>query len=128
MVGSELKIKRVSAKVRSSTLLEVVVSMVLIVVVFTIAMTIYSNVLRLSLSVRKLRAGAVLSELALRADSGSLASNQSFHQGELRIEQQVGTYQGNTGLQQVSLVAFDEAGVPLDSVKRIRPVTESVSP
>ena len=128
MAGSELKIKRVSAKVRASTLLEVVVSMVLIVVVFTIAMAIYSNVLRLSLSVKKLRAGAVLSGLALKADSGSTAITQTFNDGGLRIEQQVNNYQGENGLQQVSLTAFDEAGLPLDSVKKIRPVTEMVSP
>lgn len=128
MAGSELKVSSLTVKLRASTLLEVVVSMVLIVVVFTIALTIYTNVLKLSLSIRKLKARAVLSEFALRADSGSSVSSQNFNQGELRVEQQVDAYKGNNGLQQVSLTAFDEEGMPLDSVKKIRPVTESVSP
>ncbi len=127
MAGSELKISRFAVKLRASTLLEVVVSMVLIVVVFTIALTIYTNVLKLSLSVRKLTARAVLSELSLRADSGSSASVQTFNKGAIRVEQQMDTYQGNNALQQVSLTAFDEEGVPLDSVRKIRLITENVN-
>jgi hypothetical protein len=128
MAGNQLKGTLFKAKVKASTLLEVVVSMVLIVVVFTLALTIYSNVLKLSLSVRKLRAHAVISALALRADSGSSASSETFTEGDLRVEQQASLYQGKAGLQQVSLTAFDEAGIALDSVKKIRALTETGTP
>jgi len=120
MAGNELKQNGKIGTLKASTLLEVVVSMVLIVVVFTIALTIYTNVLKLSLSARKLRARAVLSELALRADSGSTANSQSIKEWGLRVEQQVSGYQGKAGLQQVSLTAYEEGGQALDSVKKIR--------
>ena len=48
--------KLIRTKIMASTILEVIVAMVIIVVVFGIAMMIYTNVLRMSLSVKKIQA------------------------------------------------------------------------
>ena len=54
--------KLIRTKIMASTILEVIVAMVIIVVVFGIAMMIYTNVLRMSLSVKKIQAQAILKE------------------------------------------------------------------
>jgi Tfp pilus assembly protein PilV len=90
-------------KVRSSTILEVVVSMVIIVVVFGIAMMIFTNVQRSSLSVKKLRAQALLREAANTADA-----TKTITADEFRIEQEVKPYRADSALTDVHLTAYDQ--------------------
>ena len=101
MAGSKLK-----AGVQASTILEVVISMVIIVIVFGIAMMIFTNVLRLSLSVKKLKAQALLNELVLKAEHGADAV-QSVTINDFNIEQEVKPYDNNTSLMEIHLTAFD---------------------
>jgi len=101
MAGSKLK-----GRVRASTLVEVIVSMVIIVVVFGIAMMIYTNVLRVSLSAKKIRAQALLQETILNAAHNAQNTTQSFNLGDFRIEQQVTAY--NSSLTTIHLTAYDQ--------------------
>lgn len=103
MAGSKLK-----TRVRASTILEVVISMVIIVVVFGIAMMIYTNVLRMSLSVKKLRAQALLNEMALSTEHNTEGTPSDVVVGDLRIQQEIKPYNGDADLVELHLTAFDE--------------------
>jgi Tfp pilus assembly protein PilE len=97
-------IKRVPA----SSILEVIVSMVIIVVVFGIAMMIYTNVLRLSLFGKKLKAQAMLQEAMLKAEQDPQSIAETVTADGFRIEQQAKPYEGNPGLSVIILAAFDQ--------------------
>ena len=102
MAGNELK-----KSVRASTILEVVVSMVIIVIVFGTAMMIYTNVMRMSLSVKKLKAQALLHETMLNAEHTALNVTQTINRGDFRIEEEIKPYKDNTVLTDIYLTAYD---------------------
>jgi Tfp pilus assembly protein PilE len=103
MAGSKL-----NGRVKASTILEVIISMIVIVIVFGIAMMIYTNVLRLSLSAKKMRAQALLQETLLKAEQTSGNTNQSFTIDDFRIEQEAGPYNNETDLTAMHLTAYDQ--------------------
>jgi Tfp pilus assembly protein PilE len=103
MSGSKLK-----GRVEASTILEVVISMIIIVVVFGIAMMIYTNVLRVSLSAKKIRAQALLQETMLKAEQTTANVNQSFTVDDFRIEQAATQYNSGSGLTLIHLTAYDQ--------------------
>lgn len=102
MAGSKLK-----GRVNGSTIMEVVVSMVIIVLVFGIAIMIYSNVLRLSLSAKKLRAQALLQETMLKAEQTTGNITQSLTLDDFRVEQEVKSYHNDSKLTEIHLTAYD---------------------
>ncbi|MBS1520715.1 MAG: hypothetical protein JST50_06960 [Bacteroidetes bacterium] len=98
----------VFSKVEASTVLEVVVSMVIIIAVFGIAMMIYANVSRMSLSGQKIKAQAVLSQVAKGISETDLGSNQQLMLHDLTIEKSVKPYADNNKILEVNLKAFDK--------------------
>jgi Tfp pilus assembly protein PilV len=105
MAGRKLIVQE---KVAASTLLEVVISMVIIVLVFGTAMMIYSNVTRLSLSVKKTQAQAILLEMMRNMESSKEITSQSVVAGDFTIEQSVKSYNDNNDLLSVDLTAYDD--------------------
>jgi Tfp pilus assembly protein PilV len=73
MAGSKLIIQH---KLKASTIIEVLISMVIIMVVFGMAMMIYANVIRSSLSVKKVRAEAILNEILTNDEKANNNSTQ----------------------------------------------------
>jgi hypothetical protein len=104
MAGSKLTGK---SRIRASSLLEVIISMVIILLVFTMAMMISANVMRSSLSVKKINAQAVLHELLGKAEQDKEASTNSFMIDSLRIDQVVKPYNETPALLEIHLIAFD---------------------
>jgi hypothetical protein len=105
MAGRKLTIQ---AQVEASTILEVVISMVIIVLVFGTAMMIYTNVSRLSLSAKKIRAQAVLIETMQNIEQSKEIASQSVVSGDYIIEQSAKPYTGNASLIEVDLTAYDD--------------------
>jgi len=103
MAGNKLR-----SRVKGSTIMEVVISMVIIVVVFGIAMMIYTNVLRLSLSAKKIRAQALLHETLFQSEHAAENSTQTFMKDDFRIEQEVKPYNNSTDLTEIHLTAYDQ--------------------
>lgn len=101
MAGSKLTVK-------ASTIPEVVVSMVIIVVVFGIAMMIYTNVVRSSPSEKKMKATFILQETMLKLQQLPDSTAQPIAAGDFKIEQKIEPYTGNPTLLKVSLTAFDQ--------------------
>ena len=81
--------------------------MVIIVVVFGIAMMIYANVSRMSLSVKKLKAQAILNAIALKAEHGTAETTPDVMVDDFRIEQETKPYNGNVALMEIHLTAYD---------------------
>ena len=96
-----------STKVKASTIVEVLIAMVIIVVVFGIAMMIYANVTQSSLSVKKIKAEAVLNEYLQNAEKSTGNTTQSFTIDSLRIEQTIKSYNAEKSLVEIDLVAYD---------------------
>lgn len=94
-------------EVKASTILEVVIAMVLIVIVFSIAMMIFANVTSSSLSVKKMRAQAILQEALLNAEKSTDPTSQSLNVEDFRIEQEVKPYNQMSQLYDIHLTAYD---------------------
>jgi len=96
-----------SGKVRASSLLEVLIAMIVIIIVFTIAMMIYTNVLRLSLSAKKLRAEALLQNIMLNDEHKVTDVKDTVNNNDFRIEQKITPYDQSSNLTVIHLIAYD---------------------
>ncbi len=96
-----------AGKVNASTILEVVIAMVIIIMVFGIAMMIYTNVLRLSLSAKKIKAQAILQEIVLKSEQTKDFSTQSITIDDFRVEQEIKPYLNDTLLNEIHVTAYD---------------------
>jgi type II secretory pathway pseudopilin PulG len=106
-------------KVGGSSILEVVVAMVVIVMVLGIALMIFGNVTRSSLSVKQLRAQAILNrQMALMADSGEQGMADTVASG-WKLLKEAQPYSGGGRLQQVHLSLLDENQ---DTIAQLRQV------
>jgi len=103
----------------ASTIPEVVVSMVIIIVVFGIAMMIYTNVMRMSLSVKSVRAAAVLQEMMIQIRETDHLTVQTIQLEDFRIEEEVKPFQENTDLSEITLTAYDQNAVKVGNVREI---------
>jgi Tfp pilus assembly protein PilV len=105
-------------KIPASSLPEVVVSMVIIVVVLALAMSIFAQVSRTSLSVRKVKAQAILNEIALNTiRAEERPQNTTFTAGGFRIVQER-TAGDESGTIILRLTAFDRQ----DSVANLQQI------
>ncbi|MEZ2337951.1 hypothetical protein AB6735_20045 [Mucilaginibacter sp. RCC_168] len=115
---AKIKIK-FRGRLSASSLMEAVIAMVIMVLVFGIAMMIYTNVTRLSLSVRKIRAQAILQEFLYQTAKKSSKDNQHIQVDEFEIEQKVSPFGPGTGLIQIELTAFGENHQQLAQLQQI---------
>jgi Tfp pilus assembly protein PilE len=105
MAGGKLTIQK---RVKGSTLLEVVVSMVIIILVFGIAMMIYANITRSALSAKKIRAQAIMQQALLHLEESDQKGNANFKVGDITIQQIVNSYKDDPDLTEVSLTVYDD--------------------
>ncbi|MEO7215182.1 hypothetical protein [Mucilaginibacter sp.] len=108
---------KLSSKLPASSILEVVIAMVIIVIVFGIAMMIYTNVLRFSLSGKKIKAEAILQETLLAANQSKQYENRSFEVDGFSIQQEALPVNGSGRLMQFTLVALD---INRDTVAKVQ--------
>jgi len=114
MAGNKLKYRA-----KASSLLEVIIAMVVIVLVFGIAMMIFSNVVRLSLSAKKIKATAILQETLLKAEHSAEKTNQVFSLDEFKIVQDTKPYSIDTGLTTIHLTAYDPNNQLIDELQKV---------
>jgi Tfp pilus assembly protein PilV len=116
MAGTQLKY---NSRVAGSSILEVIISMIIILLVFGIAMMIATNVTRSSLSVKKLSAQALLQELLLKAEQNKENDSQTFTLDNFSVEQEIKPYAGDPDLLVIRLTAYDSHH---DTVARLEKV------
>lgn len=95
--------------------------MILILLVFGIAMTISANVFRSSLSVKKIRAQALLQDILLKLEQNKTNSTQTYTLGDLRIEQEISAYPAGEQLIEVHLTAYDENQQQVAELQKVIP-------
>jgi len=117
MAGLRMKCKQ---QFRGSSIMEVIIAMVAIVVVFGIAMMIYSNVLRLSLSLKKLKAERILDSLLIEMRTGREVTDELITvASDLKVEITVKPCRLNRSLKEVSIIAYDTNGEKLSQLRQI---------
>ena len=105
MAGSKIGYR---LRVKASSILEVLIAMIIILLVFGIAMMISANVLRSSLSVNKIKAQALLHELLMKAEQTKENTTQTFTLNGFRLEQEINVTALNKNLMEIHLTAYDE--------------------
>lgn len=95
------------SKIRASTILEVLISMVIIMIVFGIAMMIYANVIQSSISTKKIRADAILNDIMLKDENTLDNESRSITIDDLSIQQNVSVYHDDKNLTEIDLAAYD---------------------
>lgn len=116
MAGGKLKSRH---QVRASTIIEVLISMVIIMVVFGIAMMIYANIVQSSLSVKKIRAQAILNEVLQTDESVPIINATTINVDNIRIEQVVKVYPSESQLSQIDLTAYDNNGKEITALHKV---------
>jgi len=110
---------KLNSRVKASTMLEVIIAMVVILVVFVIGMMIFTNVLKLSLSTKKIRAQALLGGFMLNAERAGANSNQLFTVDGFRIQQEASPYKNDSDLTTIQLTAYDQNQQKVAELKKI---------
>ena len=93
--------------------------MVIILLVFGIAMMIYSNVSRVSLSVQKIKANAILIEELRTAESTGLLADKTIDTAGLTIEQSIKPVGEDTALNTIRLTAYDQNRKQIAALEKI---------
>lgn len=113
-----------NGKLSGSSLLEVVIAMVVIVMVLGIALSIFANVTRSSLSAQQLRAKAVLDHtlISLEQDADTTAADSLIDAG-WKLVRDTSAYEGSAQLRQVHLAVLDENRDTLAQLQKVLVVT-----
>ena len=93
--------------------------MVVIVIVFSIAMGIFANIQRLSLSAQKVHAQAVLKDELLKAEHAPQIATQTTMVDGFEVSSEIVLYNSNTDLYQITLIAFDNNKQKLAELKEV---------
>ena len=104
-------------RVRASSLLEVIISMVIIVVVFGLAMMMMANITRGSLSTKKIHAQAILKSMLMNGEGQKEWVSKTAIIDSVTVEQDVKPY--NTGLLEVHLTAYDMNNEKMAELRKI---------
>jgi len=99
-----LLIKRIQA----STLVESLIAMVVVVISFGIATTVYINVLSSGEEVQKLKSMAILQKIAVEVKQDHLFLDDDLKEGEFVIEKKIVSYNGQKYLFHLKLKAFSK--------------------
>ncbi len=116
MVREKLKI---NPSVNASTILEVVVSMLMILIVFSIAMTIFANVTRASTSTKQINARTILNEILTEAEKESDYTNKIIAIDEFSIQQDFKPRPESASLVEIDMIAFDANGLKIAELKKV---------
>jgi len=104
MAGNQLKL---NGRVQASTIMEVIIAMVLILVVFTIAMMISANVMRASPSAKKQKAAALLQDRMIKAMQNPVTGTATVNAGEFQLSQEIKPSENSKSLVSIRLTALD---------------------
>ncbi|AMR33711.1 hypothetical protein A0256_20880 [Mucilaginibacter sp. PAMC 26640] len=113
--------KKVAMRVSGSSLVEVVIAMVVIVLVFSIALMIVTNVTRSSLNVSKAAAAKVLDKVLAEAESINEAdiNERTFNAEGLVVKKNIVPYGTSQNLQEITLSALNEKGDTVLTIKKV---------
>lgn len=109
---------KLKVKVKASTLLEVIVAMVVILIVFVLATGIYANVMRSSPSVKQQRVKAIISGLMGESITKGNWKDEVINIDSIAFQKTVTPYQTYSDLVLMQVIAIEQ-GKEIEMVKRI---------
>lgn len=109
---------KLRGKLRASTLLEVIVAMVVILIVFVLGTGIYANVIRSSPSVKQQRIKALMSGLIQQSIDQGNWQDEVITVDSIAFQKTVAAYQNYADLLLVTVVAVEQ-GNEVGKAKRI---------
>lgn len=107
------------SRIKASSLLETIIALMVIMIVFGIAMTIYVNVMKNSTSLSELKASLKLEELARETKEKKSYFDESFNDESTLIEKKVKKYNDREGLLLLDFQAYDKTNKRLAERKEI---------
>jgi hypothetical protein len=110
---------KLSGRINASSLFETIVALMIIVLVFGIAMTIYVNVLRNSSSLAELKASQRLEKIAYETVTEKKYFDETITEEGIVFEKHIAPYNNIQGLLLLELQAYDESKRILASYKSI---------
>jgi hypothetical protein len=110
---------QLNPKIKASTLLEVIISMVVIMVVFGIAMMIFSKITTFSISGKASRARAALEYQLTKIEKAKIFTNESLVAGDFNIDQTAMPYRSFDNLLLLTLTAYDTNNKVVAQLRRI---------
>ncbi|TKC60298.1 hypothetical protein FBD94_15445 [Pedobacter hiemivivus] len=109
---------KLKGKIKASTLLEVIVAMVVILIVFVLATGIYANVMRSSPSVKQQRVKAILSGWIAESIAAGNWKDEVIAIDSMAFQKTVTPYQTYPDLRLVKVVAIEQ-GKEIGVLKRV---------
>ena len=106
-------------KIKASTLIEVLVAMIIIMISFGIAMAIYMNVSLSDHLVQKLKAELLLNETAIETKAANSFIDEKTGSDKISINKTVTSYNGIPELHLLMLEAFDVNGKKISERKEL---------
>ncbi|MCR6641070.1 MAG: hypothetical protein NVV82_19280 [Sporocytophaga sp.] len=85
----------IQQKIKASSLIEVVVAMVVMVITFGVGMMIYHNILRSGINLQNVKAEMLLSKISEETIRSRSYFDEDINEGELIVRKKVGKYQNN---------------------------------
>ncbi|MBO9702110.1 MAG: hypothetical protein J7604_18015 [Sporocytophaga sp.] len=95
-------------KIKASSLIEVVVAMVVMVITFGVGMMIYHNILRSGINLQNVKAEMLLSRIAEETVRSKSYFDEDIKEGELIVRKKVGKYQNSTSLLQLEIQVYSK--------------------
>jgi hypothetical protein len=109
----------VRLKLRAASLIEVTVAMVIILLVWTIALTIFINVTTSGGAIKKVRYQLWLKDYALKVKNEKLFIDDEFELDEVTVHRKVMPYKGNNKLLYLHLTITDASGKVLSQYQEL---------
>ncbi len=109
---------KLKGKLRASTLLEVIVAMVVILIVFVLATGIYANVMRVSPSVKQQQVKALISGLIEKSIAESNWNDEEIEVDSIYLLKKVLPYQDFIDLKLLQVIAIEQ-NKEIGNIKRI---------
>jgi hypothetical protein len=116
MAGKKMIIKQ---RLHASSILEVVISMVIIVLIFGLAMTIFANVTRSSLSTIQINAQVILRNQLIKAEQQADYVDKILDTAGLKVEEKFKPRFEGSNLLEVQLIAYDENGKQIAELQKV---------
>lgn len=107
--------KRISA----SSVLEVVIAMVIILIVFGMGMMIFGNITGMSLSASRLEAEGIVRKTLLLTEQSDEPTDQSFREDQFRVVVTIKAGQADSTLTHICVDAYDEQQQKVASAQRL---------
>jgi hypothetical protein len=108
-------------KYQASTLIESLVSMVIITLAFSISLTIYLNLAKTSNPILKLKAFVIANKAYQNLDLNEINENMNYIEDGLQIDLSYSPYTGNKDIQLMTITISDTRGRILLSRKELVP-------